>query len=44
MKKIQNLVIDGMVVFIALMAITVIGSIVFAVVQCFNGAIINPAI
>jgi tryptophan-rich sensory protein len=44
MKKIQNLVTDGMIIFIVMLAIGIIGSIVFAVFQCLTGGVINPSI
>jgi hypothetical protein len=44
MKKIQNAVIDGMIIFIVMMSIGIIGSIVFAVIKCVTGGVINPSI
>ena len=44
MKKIQNAVIDGMIIFIVMMSIGIIGSIVFAVVKCVTGGVVNPSI
>jgi hypothetical protein len=44
MKKIQNAVIDGMIIFIVMMSIGIIGSIVFAVIKCVTGGVVNPSI
>lgn len=44
MKKIQNAVIDGMIIFIVMMSIGIIGSIVFAMVKCLTGGVVNPSI